>query len=157
MTANSGYGVKDVKVDGTSVGPVTSYTFDNVKETHTIEVVFDTATIVTDDTSFRNAVKQDGIIVLANDITLDDNGDLLISEDIIIHGAGHEIVIPYIRGSNWSYALNIGLLDGSKVIIENGGIVGEGYLYVHPGASLNAYTGKAQRTQKRNLRKYECH
>ena len=69
MTANSGYGVKDVKVDGTSVGPVTSYTFDNVKETHTIEVVFDTATIVTDATSFRNAVKQDGIIVLANDIT----------------------------------------------------------------------------------------
>ena len=41
ITANSGYQVKDVKVDGTSVGIVGSYQFDNVVADHTIAAEFE--------------------------------------------------------------------------------------------------------------------
>ena len=40
ITANDGYEVSDVKVDGTSVGKRTSYTFENVTANHTIAVTF---------------------------------------------------------------------------------------------------------------------
>jgi len=41
ITPNKGYKVKDVKIDGKSIGAVLSYTFSNVKATHTIEVTFE--------------------------------------------------------------------------------------------------------------------
>ena len=37
---DKGYAILDVKVDGTSVGPVKSYTFENVSENHTIDASF---------------------------------------------------------------------------------------------------------------------
>lgn len=37
---NAGYNVLDVKIDGTSVGALTSYTFTNVTANHTIDVTF---------------------------------------------------------------------------------------------------------------------
>lgn len=40
ITANDGYEVSDVKVDRTSVGKRTSYTFENVDAAHTIEATF---------------------------------------------------------------------------------------------------------------------
>ena len=40
ITPNSGYKVADVKVDGVSVGAVTSYTFNNVSAAHTIAATF---------------------------------------------------------------------------------------------------------------------
>ena len=40
ITANEGYAIEDVIVDGESVGAVEKYTFDTVSENHTIEVVF---------------------------------------------------------------------------------------------------------------------
>lgn len=40
ITPNSGYEIADVKVDGTSVGKRTSYTFENVTAAHTIEATF---------------------------------------------------------------------------------------------------------------------
>jgi hypothetical protein len=40
MTANSRYYLKDVKVDGTSVGAVGTYTFTNVQANHTISATF---------------------------------------------------------------------------------------------------------------------
>ena len=40
ITPDKGYVVSSVKVDGKSVGAVSSYTFENVKKNHTIEVVF---------------------------------------------------------------------------------------------------------------------
>ncbi len=44
ITPNSGYSVADVKVDGASVGAVTSYIFNNVTSNHTISATFTTAT-----------------------------------------------------------------------------------------------------------------
>ena len=40
ITANSGYHISDVLVDGASVGAVSSYTFENVTGDHTIEATF---------------------------------------------------------------------------------------------------------------------
>lgn len=44
ITPDSGYTVADVKVDGVSVGAVTSYTFSNVTANHTISATFKTTT-----------------------------------------------------------------------------------------------------------------
>jgi hypothetical protein len=41
ITANEGYDITDIKVDGVSVGAVSSYTFSNVGANHTIEAVFE--------------------------------------------------------------------------------------------------------------------
>ena len=43
ITPDSGYKIADVLVDGTSVGAVSSYTFDKVTANHTIEVTFQLA------------------------------------------------------------------------------------------------------------------
>jgi hypothetical protein len=40
VTANSGYHIADVSVDGNSVGPVDSYTFTDVSASHTISATF---------------------------------------------------------------------------------------------------------------------
>ena len=40
ITPDKGYAVANVKIDGKSIGAVKSYTFDNVRRTHTIEVIF---------------------------------------------------------------------------------------------------------------------
>jgi len=44
VAANTGYTIADVLVDGTSVGSVSSYTFNNVAENHTISATFSIAT-----------------------------------------------------------------------------------------------------------------
>ena len=40
ITPDKGYAVSNVKIDGKSIGTVKSYTFENVRRTHTIEVIF---------------------------------------------------------------------------------------------------------------------
>ncbi|MEM3473545.1 MAG: stalk domain-containing protein [archaeon] len=44
IAPNTGYRIKDVKVDGTSVGVVSTYTFDNITSDHMIEAVFEQIT-----------------------------------------------------------------------------------------------------------------
>ena len=44
ITPDKGYAVSNVKIDGKSIGAVKSYTFENVRRTHTIEVIFVKAT-----------------------------------------------------------------------------------------------------------------
>ena len=40
ITSDKGYAVANVKIDGRSIGAVKSYTFENVRRNHTIEVIF---------------------------------------------------------------------------------------------------------------------
>ena len=40
ITPDKGYAVANVKIDGKSIGAVKSYTFENVRRTHTVEVIF---------------------------------------------------------------------------------------------------------------------
>ena len=53
ITPDKGYAVANVKIDGKSIGAVKSYTFENVRRTHTIEVIFvkGTASASTGDSS----------------------------------------------------------------------------------------------------------
>ncbi|MGB9693733.1 MAG: stalk domain-containing protein, partial [Fervidobacterium sp.] len=44
IAPNAGFKIKDVKVDGVSVGAVSTYTFENVTQDHTIEAVFEPIT-----------------------------------------------------------------------------------------------------------------
>jgi len=44
---NSGYHIAEVKVDGTSIGPVTTFTFDNITSNHTLEASFDADLVLT--------------------------------------------------------------------------------------------------------------
>ncbi len=44
ITPDTGYKIKDVKVDGISVGAVSSYTFTNITSNHTIEAIFEKQT-----------------------------------------------------------------------------------------------------------------
>jgi len=40
ITPDKSYAVSNVKIDGKSIGAVKSYTFENVRRPHTIEVIF---------------------------------------------------------------------------------------------------------------------
>ena len=40
ITPDKGYAISNVKIDGKSIGAVKSYTFENIRRTHTIEVIF---------------------------------------------------------------------------------------------------------------------
>lgn len=62
ITADSGYQISDVLVDGVSAGPVATYTFADVSAAHTIEAVFVSGWVnpfedVSADNWFYNAVK----------------------------------------------------------------------------------------------------
>jgi uncharacterized repeat protein (TIGR02543 family) len=46
ITADEGYNIGDVKVDGESVGAVSEYSFENISSNHTIEALFNKATSV---------------------------------------------------------------------------------------------------------------
>ena len=82
IEADSGYAIKDVLVDGKSVGAVIRYTFKNVKENHTISVTFEKTSEnpfidVPDDAYYRDAViwaAENGITTGTSATTFDPNG-----------------------------------------------------------------------------------
>ena len=83
MTPDAGWHIKDVIVDGVSVGPVSAYTFDAVDCDHTISVVYevnDTSTTVPK--TVENLEKL--IDHLANGTPLD--GDYDFNQDGRING-----------------------------------------------------------------------
>ncbi len=47
ITPNTGYCIKDLKVDGISVGAITSYQFDNVTDDHSISAEFQSSIVIT--------------------------------------------------------------------------------------------------------------
>ncbi len=129
ITPNTGYGIVEVKVDGTSVGAVTSYEFKNVMKNHTIEVIFG----VTTEESFKTAVNKGGNVYLADNINLgsvfyeDSNvkiygGDYKVSGSELIFQSGDasiesgyfEIIGIYISNfysHNGYLAINGGYID----------------------------------------------
>ncbi|MBO7151340.1 MAG: hypothetical protein J6V77_00740, partial [Clostridia bacterium] len=71
FTPDEGYKVKDVKVDGVSVGASNSYTFHNVTENHTIYVEFEVITFVINATAGEN-----GTITRAGETTVAYGGNI---------------------------------------------------------------------------------
>jgi tripartite motif-containing protein 71 len=71
ITPNVGYHVADVRIDGISVGPVTTYTFSNVTSAHTIE-----ATFAINQYTFIATAGPNGTIVPSGAVTVDHGGNL---------------------------------------------------------------------------------
>jgi hypothetical protein len=53
ITPNTGSQIKDVIVDGTSVGKVTTHAFINISTSHTIKAIFETIPAVTPVTGLK--------------------------------------------------------------------------------------------------------
>ena len=70
ITPDSGYIVSDVLVDGVSVGAVTSYSFNNIKADHTIEVIFTNEPLTISATAGAN-----GNISPSGDVSVDAGAD----------------------------------------------------------------------------------
>ena len=73
ISANIGYGIKDVLIDGVSQGPITSYTFTNVNSDHTIEVIFEPVPTVVAAIE-KNKMHAIGLIEGESNMSLDING-----------------------------------------------------------------------------------
>lgn len=65
MTPNSGFVIKDVQVDGGSVGPVESYTFTNVTTDHTITAMFSLFAEITVTAGPNGTVSPAGVVKVA--------------------------------------------------------------------------------------------
>ncbi|MDR2866383.1 MAG: hypothetical protein LBV13_03150 [Methanomassiliicoccaceae archaeon] len=66
FTANTGYMVGDVIIDGVSAGPMTSYTFTGISEGHTIEVTFTQAVYtITSSSGPNGSVTPSGTVPVA--------------------------------------------------------------------------------------------
>ena len=95
ITPDDGYIISDVRVDGVSVGAVSSYTFDNVQKRHTIEAIFakenpDTGNPFTDvhpDDWFYNDVMfvyQNGLMAGTSDTTFSPNDPITRAQAAVI-------------------------------------------------------------------------
>lgn len=73
ISANIGYGIKDVLIDGVSQGAIKSYTFTNVNSDHTIEVVFEPVPTVVAAIE-KNKMHAIGLIEGESNMSLDING-----------------------------------------------------------------------------------
>ncbi len=88
ITANTGYDVVDVKVNGNSKGKISSYTFENVMDNNQkIEVIFG----VTTTESFEKALTNGGTIYLAQDIALPETRGWYVTKSLTIYGNGHQL------------------------------------------------------------------
>lgn len=117
ITPDTGYGVVDVKVDGTSIGAVTSYEFKNVVNNHTIEVVFG----VTTGESFISAIGRGGTVELASDITLSSSYSLS-NFNTTINGNGFNVYKQdyTILMLNSSYNLTLNNVNFEPIILSSG-------------------------------------
>ncbi|WP_201326990.1 SBBP repeat-containing protein [Thermotomaculum hydrothermale] len=93
ISANSGYHIKDVLVDGSSVGAVSTYTFQNVTSNHTIEAQFEANSQIT--YSITATAGTGGTINPSGDITVNYGDDVTFTitpdsgnfiEDVTVDG-----------------------------------------------------------------------
>ena len=93
ITANSGYKISDVKVDGSSVGALTSYTFSNVTSAHTISATFASAASLS-----------------AGSATLGDGGSGTLTSGTTKSGYGFTVSLPvtasYVSGTTVTASYN---------------------------------------------------
>ncbi len=99
ITAKSGYVIKDVLVDGKSVGKVTEYVFVNVTKEHSIEAIFEKASeaeIVSGDTMSGDTITDENV-----------SGDVLETNEISVDS------FEDINSGDWYY-------DATKYVVEQG-------------------------------------
>lgn len=88
---NTGYSVYDVKVDGVSIDPVSSYTFENVRENHTISVTYRMHKKVSSSQSLREAINDESsVLAFEKDIT-QTGADIRVGYNLFIDCSGHAL------------------------------------------------------------------
>ena len=99
ITPDTGYKIKDVKVDGASVGAVTTYTFENVTSDHTIEAIFEPITyLITASAGIDGSVSPSGTVTLnygdSKTFTITPNTGYII-KDVKVDGVSVGAVTTY--------------------------------------------------------------
>jgi hypothetical protein len=120
ITANSGYRISDVKVDGVSVGAVTSYTFSNTTANHTIVASFVASTTTSTSSFTINATST------SSAGTISPYGTSTISSG----GSKSYTITPY-KGHSIKYVL----VDGVSV----GAVTTYTFSNVKAGHTIKAY------------------
>lgn len=126
ISANIGYGIKDVLIDGVSQGAITSYTFTNVNSDHTIEVIFEPVPTVVAAIE-KNKMHAIGLIEGESNMSLDINGlhvvkvyeDLAEDESIYLDENGvlhvYEFLLDLVDSE-----YEIKYIDDNEELITNG-------------------------------------
>ncbi len=121
ITANIGFKIEDVLVDGSSIGDVNTYTFSNVTQNHTIEVIYATVPLPPQE-PYVNGVPQvipgkikatsfdlGGETVAYHDISLGNDGNgIRQDEDVDTETNGDGGNIGYTAKGEWiEYTVNV--------------------------------------------------
>lgn len=106
ITANSGYKIADVRVDGSSVGASSTYTFSSVTSTHTISVTFTSAASLS-----------------AGSVTIGDNGSGTLSGGTTKSGYGITASLPVAASyvSDVTVTASYNFTSAKTVSLENVG------------------------------------
>jgi photosystem II stability/assembly factor-like uncharacterized protein len=98
ITPNSGYKIKDVIVDGVSVGAVSTYTFGNVTTFHTIEASFEMCYLITSSSDDNGSISPKGGVTVnpnsSQTFTVTPNIGYKI-KDVIVDGGSVGAVSTY--------------------------------------------------------------
>ena len=105
FTPNEGYKIKDVKVDGISIGVVNNYTFANIDSSHTLKVEFE---LISYNINFT--IEGNGNLVCENSLTEANYGE--DREIIVLSNKGWKIANVYINGKKVE-------INENKIIISN--------------------------------------
>jgi len=99
IAPNTGYHIKEVKVDGSSVGAVSSYTFKNITVNHTIEAAFEVNSFtITASASEGGSISPAGIVTVnygeSKSFTITSKTGYHI-KDVLVDGSSIGAVISY--------------------------------------------------------------
>lgn len=139
MTPSTGYEVAEVIVDGSSVGPLNSYTFNNITEDHTISVTFTKATyIITATAGVNGSISPAGDVEVAHgdDQSFDFIPDVGYEvEEVIVDGANMGAITGYtfnnvVEGHSISVSFSLRTYTISATSGVNGSISPSGNIVV---------------------------
>jgi hypothetical protein len=147
ITPDTGYNIDDVLVDGSSLGVVSSYTFTNVTEDHTISVTFTLSTATGLVHNLNKGTYYNTIQVALDDA--DNNNIIEVSDgtydESITFPSGKKIILQsvngssstFIRGNNYSSTVNLNnSLESTTLkgftITHADGLIGSG-IYIASG------------------------
>lgn len=136
ITANSGYTISDVKVDGSSIGVASTYTFSGVSSTHTISAIFASAASLS-----------------AGSATLGDGGSGTLTSGTTKSGYGFTVSLPvtasYVSGTtatasyNFTSAKTVSLeyVDGTwQFPVNSSSMTGARKIYIPAETKDGTYT-----------------
>jgi photosystem II stability/assembly factor-like uncharacterized protein len=127
IAPNTGYHIVDVKVDGVSRGPLSSFTFENISSDHTIEAVFkkeEIETIIILQIG-KSTFTVNGVVHTSDSLPIIKNGRTLLPIRAIVEALGGTVgwepslkVVTIVLGSH-----NLSLQIGSSKATVDGNIV----------------------------------